>query len=210
MTDTDENGSGTPPTDDRLRMDLYELLHHRAETERKWQFWRLAAGHAVVGVILAYAFVFGRWEFVALTPILYGVVVIDGLKFGVRMLYLQQHLVELESKLSGRDPLFSWVTRYGFFGAGREVSVEDVDLNRIPELAQFLLIATIYGGLIVVSLAAWDADAGVQTTVGVAVTRDLLLLGYASFTALFGAIVLVGYFHYRRVERRVAEVTTDR
>lgn len=197
--------SDTEPTDsqaDELRMRLYELLHDRARTERKWQFWRLAAGHLVVGVILVYAFVFGRWRFVALTPVLYGIVVMDGLKYSVRLLYLQRHLVALETELAEREPLFEWVSEYGFFGGGRRVPVEDVDLNRIPELAQVVLIGTIYFVLIGASLLVWTPLESAATS-SFRITRGLLLVNYGMFSLLFGLVVYVGYVHYHRVREDV-------
>lgn len=193
--------SETSPTDsqdDELRIRLYELLHDRARTERKWQFWRLAAGHLVVGVILAYAFVFERWRFIALTPVLYGIVVMDGLKYSIRLLYLQRHLVALESKLAEREPLFEWVTEYGFFGAGRRVPVEDIDLNRIPEFAQVVLIGTIYLTLIVASLLVWTPLESAATG-NFPITREVLLVNYGMFSLLLGMVGYVGYVHYRRV-----------
>jgi hypothetical protein len=200
---------GRPPdggatTDDRLRMDLYELLHDRAERERRWQFWRLAAGHLVVGVILAYAFVSSELRFVALTPILYGIVVMDGLKTSVRMLYIQQQLAELEAKLAAREPLFSWAVDYGYFGRDQRIEIEGVDLNSVPETAQYVLIVSIYLALVAASLVTWrPLDAG-SAGVAVGVSRNLLLLGYGTFTVLFAVIVSVGYLHYDRVRERVA------
>lgn len=187
-------------------MDLYELLHDRAETERRWQFWRLAAGHIAIGLVVAYALVFERWRLVSLTPILYGIVVLDGLKYAVRMLYLQQQLVALEAKLADREPLFEWVTRYGFFGSGRRIEVEDVDLNRVPELAQVGLIGTVYASLIVISLLAWRPLEDAPPLFGFRVTRELLLVGYGTFTVLLAVIVFVGYLHYRRVRGRVERI----
>jgi hypothetical protein len=194
---------GGPTTDDRLRMDLYELLHDRAERERRWQFWRLAAGHLVVGVILAYAFVSGELRFVSLTPILYGIVVMDGLKTSVRMLYIQQQLAELEAKLSAREPLFSWVIDYGYFGRDQRIEIDGVDLNSVPETAQYVLILSIYLALVAASLVTWRPLEAGSAGVAVGVSRNLLLLGYGTFTLLFGAIVAVGYLHYDRVRERV-------
>jgi len=195
----DDDPDPTTPADDDLRMRLYEVLHQRARTERKWQFWRLAAGHLVIGVIVAYAFVFGRWRFVALTPILYGVVVMDALKYSVRLLHVQRHLVAVERELGERDPLFGWVDEYGFFGAGRRVSVEGVDLNKIPEIAQFALIGSIYVALIAVSLLVWAPPGGPGSAGSFLVTRGHLLVSYGLFSVLFAVVVYVGYVHYRRV-----------
>lgn len=197
------NSDSTGLADDELRMRLYELLHDRARTERKWQFWRLAAGHLVIGVIVAYAFLFDRWRFVALTPILYGVVVMDGLKYSVRLLYLQRHLVALEAELAEREPLFEWVSEYGFFGPGRRVPVEDIDLNRIPEFAQVALIGAIYVTLIVASLLVWRPVRPAAATSGFLTTRGHLLVSYGLFTLLFAAVVYVGYVHYRRVQAEI-------
>lgn len=209
MTGSGSRSTSHRPADDRLRLTLYELLHDRAENERKWQFRRLAAGHLVIGAIVAYAFVFEQWRFIALTPILYGVVVMDGLKYGVRMLYLQQQLVALEAKLADREPLFEWVTEYGFFGAGRRVEFEDVDLNRIPELAQAGLIGAIYVSLVAVSILAWTPLDDATSLLGVRVTSGVLLVGYGTFTLLFAAILLVGYLHYRRVQSRIEEIVAS-
>ena len=200
----DEHPDPTALGDDDLRMRLYEVLHERARTERKWQFWRLAAGHLVIGVIVAYAFVFGRWRFVALTPILYGIVVMDALKYSVRLLHVQRHLVAVERALGERDPLFGWVDEYGFFGAGRRVSVEGVDLNKIPEVAQFALIGSIYLALVAVSLVVWtplDDPAGPASSF--LVGRGHLVVSYTLFSVLFAVVVYVGYVHYRRVRDAV-------
>jgi len=200
----DQRPDGGPTTDDRLRMDLYELLHDRAERERRWQFWRLAAGHLVVGVILAYAFLTGELRFVALTPILYGIVVMDGLKTSVRMLYIQQQLAQLEAKLAAREPLFNWTIDYGYFGRDQRIEIDGVDLNTVPETAQYVLIVSIYLALVVASLVTWrPLDPG-SAGVAIGVSRNLLLLGYGTFTALFAVIVGVGYLHYDRVRERVA------
>jgi hypothetical protein len=194
----------TAPGDDDLRMRLYELLHERARTERKWQFWRLAAGHLVIGVIVAYAFVFGRWRFVALTPILYGIVVMDALKYSVRLLHVQRHLVAVERELGEREPLFGWVDEYGFFGAGRRVSVEGVDLNKIPEVAQFALIGSIYLALVAVSLVVWTPlDGASGAADSFLVGRGHLVVSYGLFSLLFAVVVYVGYVHYRRVRDAV-------
>jgi hypothetical protein len=209
MTRGERTTAATDAGSDRLRMDFYELLQERAERERKWQFWRLAAGHLVVGTVLAYAFVFEQWRFIALTPVLYGIAVMDGLKYGVRLLYIQQQLVELETRLSERDPSLRWTSEYGFFGPGRRVTVEGIDLNALPELAQVILIGSIYVALVGSSLIVWTPLDGAGVF-GVGVTRTVLLVGYATFTALAAVVVLVGYLHFRRVRERISALVGPR
>lgn len=204
----DPGEADTELSDDRLRMDVYELLHERAETERRWQFWRLAAGHAVVAAIILYALVTRNLRFVALTPILYGIVVLDGLKTSVRMLYLQQQLVELEAKLREREPLVNWVSEYGFFGRKKRIEVWDVDLNSVPETAQYALILFIYLSLIAVSLLTWRPLAPGSATTVVPASRTLLVAGYGTFSVLLAAIIGVGYMHYRRVSDRIETVVS--
>lgn len=199
--------SGLATEDDALRMRLYELLDERVARERRWRFWRLAAGHLVVGVVLAYAFVFEQSRYVALTPILYGIVVMDGLKSSVRLLYLQQQLVGVEAKLREREPLFSWTTDYGFFGRKNHIERWDVDLQMIPETAQYLLIVSIYLGLIAASLMAWTPLENGAVAFGVGTTRELLVFGYGTFTVLFGVVVGIAYLHYQRAHRNIREVT---
>lgn len=201
----DADDAGMSLDTNQLKIRLYELLHERAEHERRWQFRRLAAGHLVVGVILAYAFVFGAWRFVALTPILYGIVVLDGLRSAVRMLYLQQQLVEVESQLAADEPLFKWVSQYGLFGTGRRLEVWGVDLNTIPETAQYALILSIYLGLIAAALMTW-MPFGAGASVAGGVGRTLLLIAYATFTALLASILFVSYLHYQRVQDRIEEI----
>jgi hypothetical protein len=203
MAAADPGEGPSDVSDDRLRMDFYELLHDRAETERRWQFWRLAAGHGVVAAIILYALVSGNLRFVALTPILYGVVVLDGLKTSVRMLYLQQQLVELEAKLSEREPLVTWVSDYGFFGREKRIEVWDVDLNSVPETAQYALILFIYLSLIAVSLLTWRPLEPAGATPVVPASRTLLVIGYGTFSLLLAAIIGVGYLHYVRVRDAV-------
>ncbi len=194
---------------DDLRMRLYEVLHERARTERKWQFWRLAVGHVVIGVIVAYAFASGRWRFIALTPVLYGIVVMDALKYSVRLLHVQQHLVAVERTLAEHEPLFGWVDDYGFFGSGRRVSLEGVDLNKIPEIAQFALIGTIYLALVAISLLVWTPPDSAGPAGGIRVTRGYLAVSYGTFTLLFAVVVYVGYVHYRRVQGAVGPATRE-
>lgn len=189
--------------DDALRLELYELLYERAELERKWRFWRLAAGHLVVGTVIALALLVDQPGVIALTPVVYGVVVMDALRSGVRTLYLQQQLAELEAKLATREPLFNWTVAFGHFGDRQRMEFEDVDLNTIPELGQYLLVASIYVGLVAASLVAWR-PLGESSVVGIQVTRTVLLVGYVTFTALFAVIVAVGYLHYRRVGDHIA------
>lgn len=200
-----DDQSGEDQSGNQLKLRLYELLHERAEHERRWQFRRLAAGHLVVGVILAYAFVDGAWRFVALTPVLYGIVVLDGLRSAVRMLYLQQQLVEVETELAADEPLFEWVTQYGLFGSGRRLTVWGVDLNTIPETAQYVLILSIYLGLIAAALMTWTplgAGSGASGAAG----RTLLLIAYVTFSVLLVAILFVSYLHYRRVSDRISSI----
>ncbi|MEF8851351.1 MAG: hypothetical protein V5A44_05240 [Haloarculaceae archaeon] len=199
----------TEPSDDDLRIRLYEVLHERARTERKWQFWRLLVGHGVIGVIVAYAFVFGRWRFIALTPVLYGIVVMDALKYSVRLLHVQRHLVAVERELAEREPLFGWVDEYGFFGSGRRVSLEGVDLNKIPEIAQFALIGAIYLALVAVSLLVWTPPGSAGAGGALRMTRGHLALSYGTFTLLFAVVIYVGYVHYRRVQAAVGSTTGE-
>lgn len=193
-------GSAEAATED-VQWSLYELLTDRAEHERRWQFVRLAAGHAVVLGIAAIAVAWQAPRYVALTPVLYGIVVLDGLQFSVRRLYLQERLVELEADLAAREPRATWVTDHGVFGRADTVEWEGVDLDRVPEFAQYGLIAAIYLGLVLVGVAAWRPlpDAGALLPV----TRGLLGLAYGVFTLLVVAIVLVARIHYHRVRRRV-------
>lgn len=190
------NADSADLSDDELRMRLYELLHERARTERKWQFWRLAAGHLVISVIVAYVFLSSRWRLLALTPILYGIVVMDGLKYSIRLLHIERHLVAVESELVEREPLFGWVSEYGFFGSGQRIPVEDLDLNRIPELAQMFLIGTIYVTLVAISVLVWSQP----ESSGFGVSRELLLVSYGSFSLLVAIFVYIGYVHYKRVQ----------
>lgn len=206
MAAADPGEADTDLSDDRLRMDVYELLHERAETERRWQFWRLAAGHAIVATIILYALVTRNLRFVALTPILYGIVVLDGLKTSVRMLYLQQQLVELEAKLAEREPLVNWVSDYGFFGREKRIEVSGVDLNSVPETAQYALILFIYLSLIAVSLLTWRPLDTAGSGSVVPASRTLLVVGYATFSVLLAVIIGVGYLHYKRVRDRIAAV----
>lgn len=194
--------AGSAGATENLQWSLYELLTERAEHERRWQFRRLAAGHAVVLGLVAGALLWQTPRYVALTPILYGIVVLDGLQFSVRRLYLQERLVDLEADLAEREPQATWVTDHGYFGRADTVEWNGVDLDRIPEFAQYGLIGAIYLGLVLVGVAAWRPlpDAGALLPV----TRGLLVLAYGVFTLLVVAIVLVARVHYHRVRRRVA------
>lgn len=190
--------SDSRSTDGELQVRLYELLHERARTERKWLFWRLAAGHLIVGLIVGYAFVSRQWRFIVLTPILYGIAVMDGLKYVVRLFHLERQFVALETKLAEREPLFECVSEYGFFGAGHRVELEGVDLNWMPEIAQLCLVGAIYLTLVAASLLVWT-PLGATPTGGFRVTRVHLLVAYVAFTWLFALVAFVGYRHYQQV-----------
>lgn len=193
------DGDGELSRDD-LRIELYGLLMRRAENERRWRLVRLAGGFAVIGLVLGYALVFDDLRFVSVTPILYGVVVMAGLRSSIEILYLTRHLVRIEDVLAEREPLFRWVSAYGVFGDGQALYLAEVDLNVIPDTALYTLVVAVYFVLVGLGLAAWTPLPGASGGL-VPVTRGTLLLSYVLFSAVFLAIVVVAYLHYRRLAR---------
>lgn len=184
---------------DELRVRLYETLHDQVERERQWRLKRMTRGMAIIAGIVAVALVVDL-RFLSLTPVIYGVVVMDGLKSSVELLYLERHMGRLEAELREREPLFNWVTRYGTFGPGKRLEMYDVDLNVIPNTALTTLLVAVYFALVAVSLQTWTPLAGAANASG-ALTRTTLLVMYAVFTVVFLGIVGVGYLHFQRVER---------
>ena len=209
MSDTDPVGAGpdAEATDrDELRLRLYESLERRVELERESRLRRLLwSGIALVG-LLGYAIAVGPSAVVALTPILFGLVVMDALRSTVTIWYLQRHLVQVEAKLRERESLFSWVSRYGSLSGGRSLELSGVNLNEIPRVALYVLLVTTYLSLVVLSLRVWPTgDAGAAFDV----TRQQLLVGYTLFSIVFALIVLVVYLNFRRLRRSIEDHTLE-
>ena len=191
------------PTDE-LRLRLYEVLERRLEKERQWRLLRTAGGGVVIGAIVAFALLTDERRFIALTPILFGIAVMAGLKSTVDMLYLQRQMVRLERRLQAREPLFSWMSDYGIFGGAQAIEVEEVDLNVVPNTALAVMIAAIYLVLLVVGYWTWAPVRGSSVLLGGAIGRGLLVVGYSTFTALVLVIAAVGYLHFRRLSDELA------
>jgi hypothetical protein len=194
-----EQGNSTDATELQLRQ--YELLQHRADRERQWRLVRMTGGTGVTAAVIAYAVAVGELAFVAVTPILYGITMMAGLRSTVEILYLDRQMIRLESKLRATEEEFSWVTEYGPFGDGQALYAGGVDLNGIPRTALAVLLAAAYFVLVVLGLATWDP--GATADGGVTVTTELLGVSYASFSLVFVAIAAVGALHYRRLQRDV-------
>ncbi|MEF8776500.1 MAG: hypothetical protein V5A43_08365 [Haloarculaceae archaeon] len=207
MSETPPEAGGTdePADRDELRLRLYESLERRVELERESRLRRLLwSGIAIVG-LLGYAIAVGPAAVVALTPILFGLVVMDALRTTVTIWYLQRHLVQVEAELRDREPLFSWVSRYGSLSGGRSLELSGVNLNEIPRIALYVLLVTVYLALVALSLQVWPAgDAGAAAF---AVSRTQLLVGYGLFTVVFGLIVAVVYLNFKRLRRSIADRT---
>jgi len=209
MSDTDPGGGGAdadPSDRDELRLRLYESLERRVELERESRLRRLLwSGIAIVG-LLGYAIAVGPPAVVALTPILFGLVVMDALRSTVTIWYLQRHLVQVETRLRERESLFSWVSRYGSLSGGRSLELSGVNLNEIPRVALYVLLVTTYLSLVVLSLRVWPTgDAGAAFDV----TRQQLLVGYTLFSIVFALIVLVVYLNFRRLRRSIEDHTLE-
>jgi hypothetical protein len=184
-----------------LRLRLYELLHRKLERERTSRMTRATRGGLLVAVVFGYAAVSGDLRFIALTPVLYGVVAMDGLKSTVKILYLTHHLVRVETELGRREPLYDWASRHGVFGEVPRIEVADFDLNEIPTIALVVSVAAGYVGLVVLSVRTWTSSAG--PSVAPPVPLDLLLVGYGVLTLVLLVISGVGYLHLQRLTREI-------
>ncbi len=194
-----DGGSSDGLPRDELRLRLYELLENRLEKERQWRMVRTAGGGVVIGGILAFAILTDQLRLIALTPILFGIAIMAGLKSTIDMLYLQRNMVRLERELQDREPLFTWMSDYGVFGGAQAIEFEEVDLNAIPNTALGVMIVGIYVVLLVMGYWSWtpltESSIGLTGNAG----RGLLIVGYVTFTVLVSVIGIVGYLHYRRI-----------
>lgn len=191
-------------TDDELRVRLYELLYRQVENERRWRLLRLVGGFAVIGIVLGYAFAFDQLRFIAVTPLLYGIVLMAGLRSSIEILYLHSHLIRIEEALESTEPLFHWVSRYGTFGEGQALEVAEIDLNIIPNTALYTLAVVIYFVLAVLGLRTWTPLRS-ASTLGGSITQGVLAVGYVLFTVVFLAIIVVGYLHFQRIKDEVSD-----
>lgn len=189
---------------DELRLRLYELLEHRLEKERQWRLVRTAGGGVVIGGIIGFALLTEQLQIIALTPVLFGIAVMAGLKSTVDMLYLQRHMVQLEREFQDREPLFAWMSDYGVFGGAQAIEFEEVDLNVIPNTALAVLIASIYVILMVIGYWTWAPITDSSVFLGGSIGRGILVIGYVTFTALVVVIAVVGYLHYQRISNQLA------
>jgi hypothetical protein len=183
-----------------LRVRLYELLHRKLERERTSRMTRATRGGLLVAVVFGYAVVSGDPRFIALTPVLYGVVAMDGLKSTVKILYLQHHLARVEAGLGEAEPLYDWTSRHGVFGDVPRIEVADFDLNEIPTIALVVSVAAGYVGLVVLSVRAWTASPE-ASSVTPPLSVEVLLVGYAVLTLVLLVISGVGYLHFQRLSR---------
>ena len=204
----ENHGTGS---DVELRIRLYELLHRKLERERTSRMTRATRGGLLVAAVFGYAALSGDLRFVALTPVLYGVVAMDGLKSTVKILYLNHHLVRVERELGEREPLYDWASRHGAFGEVPRIEVADFDLNEIPTLALVVSVAAGYVALVVLSVRTWAAaGAGAGgSSLAPPVSLDLLLVGYATLTVVLLVISGVGYLHLQRLSREVETARGD-
>jgi len=195
---------GGEPSGDELQVRLYELLHRKLESERTSRMTRATRGGLLIAVVFGYAVLSGDLRFVALTPVLYGVVAMDGLKSTVKILYLTRHLVRVERKLGEREPLYDWASRHGLFGDVPRIEVADFDLNEIPTIALVVSVAAGYVGLVVLSIRTWTMSAGMGSrTIAGSASLELLLVGYATLTVVLLVISGVAYLHFQRLTEEI-------
>ncbi|WP_152039389.1 hypothetical protein [Salinigranum salinum] len=192
-----------------LRVRLYELLHRKLERERTARMTRATRGGLLVAVVFGFAIVSGDLRFIALTPLLYGVVAMDGLKSTVKILYLNHHLVRVESGLGEEEPLYDWASRHGVFGDIPRIEVADFDLNEIPTIALVVSVAAGYVGLVVLAVRTWNTTPDGAPGLAPPVSVDVLLVGYATLTVVLLVISGVGYLHLQRLSRDVARGRTS-
>lgn len=192
---------------DERQLRLYESLERRVDRERRSRLQRLRWGGLGVVALLGYAVAVGPPAVVALTPIFFGLLVMDALRTTVTIWYLQRHLIQVETALREREPLFAWVSRYGSLSGGRALELGGVNLNEIPRIALYLLLVTVYLALVVLSIRVWPTDP--TSELARAVSRDQLLVAYGSFSVAFALIVGVVYLNFRRLRRSVDDLTLE-
>jgi len=210
MTRVRAADGGEPPGDE-LQVRLYELLHRKLESERTSRMTRATRGGLLIAVVFGYAVLSGDLRFIALTPVLYGIVAMDGLKSTVKILYLTRHLVRVERELGEREPLYDWASRHGVFGDVPRIEVADFDLNEIPTIALVVSVAAGYVGLVVLSVRAWTVSAGTAAgsagpgagALAGAASLELLLVGYATLTLVLLVISAVAYLHFQRLADQI-------
>lgn len=191
---TGESAEDPPEGDPHLL--LYNLLFNEIKTRISHHYQSLLTGLSIIGLVMAYALLTGELVFLAVIPVIIGVLFVQSIRHLNSILWSARHLNEIEDGYSDEHPLFVWESNYGMTGSERAIVRGGINWSLLPAGIMYVFGALGYLGFAYVGYVVWPPD-GVDI-IAVGLTRSGLLVIYVLLTGLIG---LVGYSHYlHRVE----------
>lgn len=179
------------PDEDDPHLLLYSILHNEARSRISHHYRSLLSGLSVVGVIIAYALLSGKFVFLAVIPIVVGFLVVHTVRQLNGILFVARHLNRIERAYVDDYPLFAWEHRYGMTGTDRHVERWGIDWSLVPPVIILVLAILGYVASAYAAYVVWPPE-GVDILL-IGLTRGGLL---AIYVLLTGLICLAGYSYY--------------
>lgn len=172
---------------------LYGVLRDEIRARISSQQRSLLSGLSLIGVVLAYALLSGEFVFLAVIPILIGVLTVHTIQQLNGILYVARHLARIEREYVEDHPLFEWELRYGMVGTDREMRQWGINWTHVPQAIVLVLAGLGYVGTVYAAYAVWPPQGVDILTIGL--TRGGLLAIYVLVTVLVGVAGYSFYLH---------------